>query len=308
MVWSAPRTWSDGEITTASMFNAHLRDNLLILKTTRDSVGRLSGLSSATLDDLSGANVTGLARVASGNDFTNTSRFSGAARFVLPVGADKYEDLGGGLRRGFWVEGSYLHHIASNQTTEYRYLGTHISTPAGALSGSVWIEGENFHYIDESGLERRCSSTSSGHSDAAAVPGSCWVETYVHWIRELGSLERPGHADIAHSDGTDHDDTHSDVAHSDSHSDVGHSDSHSDVAHSDSHDDTHGDTYIDHTDGFPIDDHTDTHSDTHTDTAHSDTHTDVGHSDSHADAHTDSHDDHDDHGDVAAQSQPVVVV
>lgn len=301
MAWTSPRTWTTSEVVTAAMYNAHIRDNLLILKTVRSTAGRLSALSSATLADLSGANVTGLARVASGNDFTGTSKFTSAARIVFPVGADKYEDLGGGLRRGAWVEGDYIHHIASNQTTEYRYLGTYVSTPAGATPGSVWIEGSNLHYIDADGDERRCVPTSSGHTDAAAIAGSTWVETYVHWIQETSGLERPGHADVAHSDGTAHDDTHSDVAHTDSHSDVGHSDSHSDVAH----DDFHGDAHEDHTDGFPVFEHTDTHSDT----PHSDTHSDVSHSDGHSDvAHTDSHSDHDDHGDVAAESQPTVVV
>lgn len=30
-MWTAPRTWVTGEIPTASIFNAHLRDNLLVL-------------------------------------------------------------------------------------------------------------------------------------------------------------------------------------------------------------------------------------------------------------------------------------
>jgi len=306
MGWTSPRTWSDGEIPTPAMFNAHIRDNMLVLKTTRSTAGRLSAISSATVADLTGDNITGLARVASGNTFTGTSRFSGSASLVLPVGADKYEDLGSGLRRGFWVEGDYLHHIASDQTTEFRYLGTHVSTPGGALPGSVWIEGEYVHYIDASGLERRCGSTTSGHSDAAAIPGSVWVETYVHWIREAGSLEMPGHADIAHADGIEHSDTHSDVAHSDGHADVGYSDSHSDVAHEDSHTDAHSDNYQDHSDDFHQDRHNDIHADAHTDT-HTDAHNDVPHDDSHSDAHTDTHADHSDHGDVVAQSQPTVV-
>lgn len=309
MGWTTPRTWTTSEVVTPTMMNAHLRDNQLVLKTVRNSAGRLSELSSTTLADLSAANVTGLARVASGNTFTGTSTFGGTSSVVLPVGADKYEDLGGGLRRGFWVEGDYLHHIASNQTTEWRYLGTYVSTPAGAVAGSVWVEGDDVHYIDASGLERRCSPTSSGHSDAAAIGGSTWVETYVHWIRESGSLEKPGHADVAHADGTDHYDTHDDVAHGDGHSDVGHADSHADVAHEDTHADSHTDVHEDHSDGM---DYSDGHADipgedSHADEAHSDTHSDIDHEDSHSDAHTDTYSDHSDHGDVLAQSQPTVV-
>lgn len=309
MVWISPRTWTDGEVVTAALFNSYLRDNQLVLKTTRNAAGRLSGLSSATLADLSSANVTGVAKPGGANSFTaGTTQMTGTARVVLPVGADKYEDLGGGLRRGFWVEGNYLHHIGSNQTTEWRYLGAVVSTPSGAISGSAWIEGDYLHYIDASGVERRCSSTTGGHTDAAAIAGSCWVETYVHWIREAGGYEVPGHADIAHADGTEHSDGHTDVAHSDNHSDTGHADSHADEAHTDSHSDTHNDNYQDHSDDFHQDKHTDNHGDTHVDTSHTDTHTDTAHGDGHSDTHTDTHDDHNDHGDVQAQNQPTVVV
>lgn len=33
MAWSAPRTWSPGETVTAALMNAHVRDNLNVLKT-----------------------------------------------------------------------------------------------------------------------------------------------------------------------------------------------------------------------------------------------------------------------------------
>lgn len=33
MAWTAPRTWSTGELVTATMMNTHVRDNLLALKT-----------------------------------------------------------------------------------------------------------------------------------------------------------------------------------------------------------------------------------------------------------------------------------
>lgn len=308
MAWSTPRTWTADEVVTAAIMNSHLRDNLNVLKVTRDDVGRISELSSTTLADLSAANVTGLARPAAANAFTaGRTRFLEAARCVLPVGADKYEDLGGGLRRGIWVEGDYLHHIASDQTTEYRYLGAHVSTPAGAVAGSCWIEGQSLHYVDADGDERRCDSAgaASVHDDTGATPGSWWVETYHHWIQEAGSLERPGHADIVHADGTDHSDTHSDVAHSDSHSDVGHADS-----HADSHTDTaHVDlAHADHYDLSDFPKHEDlAHEDNAHADSHSDTHTDVAHVDAHADSHTDTHQDHEDHDDAAHQDQPTVV-
>jgi len=308
MAWTAPRTWVDGEVTTAAIHNAHIRDNLNVLKVTRDGLGRLPALSSTYVANLSPANIPGVATVTADNDYTGRNRFQADSRVVLPVGADLYEDLGGGLRRGNWVEGDYLHHIASDQTTEYRFLGTSVGTPAGAVPGSLWVEENSLHYIDADGDERTCSTAGASggpHTDTGALGGSAWVETYVHWIRESGSVEKRGHADVAHSDGTIHTDVHNDTAHSDSHGDSGHADSHGDAAHSDSHGDTHGDEPF-----IPPDPHIDFHADVHGDVNHQDTHSDVAHSDtSHGDvAHSDHTDTHTDHGDTAAQNQPTVVV
>jgi hypothetical protein len=317
MAWTAPRTWTASEVVTAAMMNAHVRDNELVLKTGRGADGRVADISSATFASLSGANLTGVAMLGTANSYTaGRHRWTGSARFRLPVGADKYDDLGGGLRRGEWVEGDYLHHIASNQTTEYRYLGEVVSTPAGALSGSLWVEGDYLHYVSATGVERRCQSlgAASPHADAAAMGGSAWVETYTHWIAEGGTNEKPGHADVAHADGTSHSDTHSDVAHSDSHNDVGHSDSHGDAHsdtsdHGDFHQDNHADTCLDPPECIQ---HTDSHGDSHSDHAdhadtHGDSHTDNAHQDGHGDSHSDSHSDHGDHGDAAHADQPTVV-
>lgn len=44
MAWTAPRTWSAGELVTATMLNAHVRDNELILKTSIADLGGLTPL------------------------------------------------------------------------------------------------------------------------------------------------------------------------------------------------------------------------------------------------------------------------
>ena len=41
MAWTATRTWVAGELVTAALFNTHLRDNLLILKTDTNDSGQL---------------------------------------------------------------------------------------------------------------------------------------------------------------------------------------------------------------------------------------------------------------------------
>jgi hypothetical protein len=260
-----------------------------------------------------------------GNDYAGVSRFTGTSRFIVPVGTDKWETMGQGKRRGLWVEGDYLHVILQDYATEVRYLGTVVGTPAGAVAGSLWVEGTNsVHYISASGVERYIESAGIAngvaHADAGAIEGSVWVEDYLHWVKEGGTVERIGHADVAHSDGTVHSDAHGDVAHADTHTDAGHGDSHADE-HSDSHTDftAHSDTHGDHTDSVDGDPHTDLpHEDEHSDhsdhgdaahaDSHSDDHTDGAHGDAHSDSHTDSaHEDHSDHGDAGHNDQPVTV-
>lgn len=295
MAWTSPKTWADDDVPTATEFNQQLRDNFTLLKTVRDSAGRLSGLNSSTLADLSAANVTGLVAVGAANAFSaGRTRFLGTARVVVPVGADKWAgtkgvDAGGSV----WVEGDYLHHIASNHTTEYRYLGTLVGACVGT-PGSLWVEGNDLHYVDEDGDERYCifSGTTAVHTDAAALGGSPWVETYIHWIRETGSVEKPGHADVTHSDHSDYND-HTD------HSDSG--------PHTDHSDHLDGD-YTPHEDNEPP--HEDHQDYVYVDIEYGD-HTDHGDYTDHGD--TGTHDDYSDHGDstphgdVSADSRPVVV-
>ncbi len=296
MAWTAPATWSAHAAPTDADFNAQIRDNFTVLKVCRDANGRLTELSSATLASLSSANVTGLAHPSGANDFAaGRTRFIGTSRVVLPVGADRWSGTKGVDAAGSWVEGDYLHHIASNYTTEWRYLGTLVAHQAAAAVGSLWVEGDHLHYVDADGDERYCEmkGTVTVHTDAAALGGSAWVETYTHIVRETAQVEKVMHADVTHSDHSDHND-HTDHGDSGPHTD--HSD-HTDGAT------THGDhtDHTDHYDGvhadttpFPHEDHSD-HSD-HTD------HGDTG-------VHTD-HSDHGDgtpHSDVQADNRPVVV-
>jgi len=309
MSWSVPRTWVNGEVPTAAMLNGHMRDNETIVKVARDSLGRITALSSTYLADLSSSNLTGLARGTAANSFTaGRTRLLDAARIVVPVGTDKFAGSAGNKTAGsVWVEGDYLHHVDAGKD-EWRYLGDLVGTPAGAKVGSLWLDDDAYlHYIDSSGEERKVVWTdASPHADTAALIGSTWIEgDYLHWITAAANQERIGHAD-AHGDGTPHQDSHSDTSHSDSHTDVAHSDSHGDVAHSDSHSDTHGDGHGD--DELPhIDTHSDFHNDTHGD-SHTDSHSDSAHSDTHGDVtHVDTHNDHSDHNDTVHQDKPELI-
>ena len=93
MAWTTPRTWVAGELITESVLNTHIKDNLTFLKTSIDDNGKIVALSSAYLQDLSGTNLTGVAKLASNNSFTaGTHDFSAGSgtRVLLPVGTDKW--------------------------------------------------------------------------------------------------------------------------------------------------------------------------------------------------------------------------
>jgi hypothetical protein len=276
------------------MFNAHVRDNHGILKTPFSDLGRLLGLNTATVDNLSGLNVTGLMPVGSANNYTaGRQRLTGTALMRLPVGADKWFGTKGVDAAGIWVEGDYLHNISSDHSTEWRFLGVVVSSPGVSFAGFFWIEGSFAHYIDADGDERLVDSSQTLHSDSGAQSGSLWVETYVHWIRATSGTEQIGHADVTHGDHNDHAD-HTDHNDTGPHGD---SDVHTDTGSP--HNDSPG-THIDHTDVG----HADVpavHSD-HTDHTDHDDHTDTG---THGDSNP--HSDSTPHTDIAADSRPIVV-
>jgi hypothetical protein len=341
MSWTNPRTWASGHIPTANTedathgaLNAQIRDNLLLLKTPFDANAKLAALASPYVNDLSGVFLRGLVllkgpdanRPDDGNTFTSGNHdfnSSGSARLIVPVGRDG-RDLYAGKRDGFrqarrflapsckapgstWVSRAYWKHVGADQW-ERRYLGTVISTPAGAKPGSGWQDTDSLeHYIDASGIERSKLAILGSHLDAAAKTGSHWidVDNYEHYIAPGGQewishADVPAHSDAAHTDThtnthsdshtNSHSDSHTNTGHGDSHSNThtnSHSDTHSDTPHTDIHDDVIGETHGDfHGDVL----HNDAHSNTHSDVAHSDSHTNASHQDSHGNvSHSDSH-------------------
>lgn len=93
MAWTTPRTWTIGQLVSASDLNEQLRDNLALLKLAVNDSGKIPALSSTYLADLSGANLTGVLKLGAVNDFTaGVQNFNGGSgtRLVLPVGPDRW--------------------------------------------------------------------------------------------------------------------------------------------------------------------------------------------------------------------------
>ena len=93
MAWTPPKTWTIGELVSAADLNAQVRDNMTHLKLIVNDAGKIPALSGTYLSDLSGANLTGVAKLAASNDFTAGVHDFGAGagtRLVLPTGPDKW--------------------------------------------------------------------------------------------------------------------------------------------------------------------------------------------------------------------------
>lgn len=93
MAWTSPATWTFEQLVTESDLNVQLRDNLLILKTPMNDSGKIHAISSTYFVDLSGTNLTGIAKLASANTYTaGNNNFNGGSgvRVILPVGTDKW--------------------------------------------------------------------------------------------------------------------------------------------------------------------------------------------------------------------------
>lgn len=93
MAWTTPRTWNIGDLVTDARLNEQLRDNMLVLKTGLTDAGKIIAISAAYFDDLSGAQLGGVAKTAVNTDYAaGIQNFNGGvgARLVLPTGADKW--------------------------------------------------------------------------------------------------------------------------------------------------------------------------------------------------------------------------
>ena len=91
MAWIAPKSWSIGELVSAEDLNEQVRDNMTHLKLIVNNSGKIPALSSTYLANMSGSNLTGVAKLAANNDFSAGVQDFGAGagtRLVLPTGAN----------------------------------------------------------------------------------------------------------------------------------------------------------------------------------------------------------------------------
>lgn len=90
MAWTTPRTWSPGETVTASLMNAHIRDNENVLKTPITDAGLIRAINGTYFSSLDGSLLTGCRATALKVDSaTHTGSGTGetdATTYTLPAG------------------------------------------------------------------------------------------------------------------------------------------------------------------------------------------------------------------------------
>ncbi len=89
MAWTAPRTWSTGELVTKAIMDTHVRDNLRYLK---GLDGAVTIEDRMTLPVTSGTNGRGLRFASGANDFAGAQGFDDGSISYLILAANRYFD------------------------------------------------------------------------------------------------------------------------------------------------------------------------------------------------------------------------
>ena len=167
-----------------------------------------------------------------------------------------------------WITGTYLH-WRNGSNTQFRFLGTSIATPVGAVVGSLWTEANNVHYIDSVGAERQVAgSFIATQAPAGALAGSMWFDTAYAPSTSAGQLHFIGAAQHEHW-------AHTDTAFNNAHTDTAFSNAHTNIAFNNAHTNAHTDIAFNNA-------HTNAHTNIAFSNSHSNAHTSIGFGNSHS--------------------------
>lgn len=113
------------------------------------------------------------------------------------------------------IQGTSFCLIGADGVTKWKYDGTLIDKPAGAVAGRIWMSsltGE-IHYIDQTGNHRKLTKTTStsivGEIGAFNISGKIF-----RWIDQNKKLSY-SHSDIAHTNISHTDSGHNSAGHND---------------------------------------------------------------------------------------------
>lgn len=143
--WTAPRTWTAGELITASIMNTHVRDNLDWLKTPVAAIDTSSSVSttSASLTDVTGSSITFTTTGLGGVDiyWVGTYSVTSAATMAVALIADGVTVVSlpfSTSLTNYIHNCSFAYHIAAPSAASHTYK-IQTSTNAGTITVTGYL-------------------------------------------------------------------------------------------------------------------------------------------------------------------------
>lgn len=156
--WTAPRTWSTGELVTASVMNTHVRDNLDWLKTPIDS-GNITFAADFTTTSATYVDITGLTTTMTTNGggldvfLRLNCQVSAPASYVVQLLVDGVSTavLGGSAGTDRMTH-NFNHHIAAISAGSHT-IKVQIKTAGGTatVKGTTSAVGDPLFLVVERG-------------------------------------------------------------------------------------------------------------------------------------------------------------
>jgi len=137
MAWTAPRTWTTGELVTAAFMNNHVRDNLLFLvsRTSADLNADVNGFTNTSYADLDALTTAAFASPVA------VTLTTGTAALVIISAARIQQVTSGTVFMSYRVSGAST--IASDDDRSIRYSDTSVATMTYQIPVTTLTAGSN---------------------------------------------------------------------------------------------------------------------------------------------------------------------
>jgi hypothetical protein len=196
MAWTAPRTWTTGEVVTAAMMNAHIRDNLLetsaatattagdiVYADAANSMGSRLGIASAPgiLATTGSAPVwRSVAQLV--GDVSNTTTSSSFVDFDAfdPVGTAVTVTLTTGTRALIWFGARGLSTTTAGANVQLSYRVSGATTTASSIAWEIFHESGAANDTDGFGRAHLATLTAGSNTFTVQALTSAGTATILY--------------------------------------------------------------------------------------------------------------------------------
>jgi len=199
MAWTTPITWVASVIYDETDLNQQIRDNMEVIKFSRNDAGKIHALTSTYFASLDASTITGINDFNTSNAWNMKNDFSGGNARVRVGARDNGIVYPGSERHGViqmpnpspvtsGIQVWWLRTFGGPIMTFRTYIGTSMgAAPVGSLIGSMWVEGTTLRYISRGFYIEVALTGTLVAAGSPGLPGSIWIE-----ISDVGlSSENP---------------------------------------------------------------------------------------------------------------------